>query len=265
MPLRQFQPRRAIEVLSPKYGSAYRIGGRLILTAKHLVEYGEIAQVRDKKSFGTVEVAIAWVAKDADIALLELPDTVEPVEPVQLGQLPPARAGETIDFQMYGWPQWGTTPRGGEKRAAGGHQVPGVIYLADTSPDGLLVIEPQRIPWGVSPSGSDWIGMSGAAIISDGLLIAVQSAHYNPDRPQALEATPLTQVSQDLKWQSLLKQHGLETDLAIAQLKAAESRIEPPYFFPPTIGSNTFVGRKHDLEDLHQLLQTTNAVATLAT
>jgi len=257
-----FQPDRAIEVTSPLRGSAYRIGGRLVLTAKHLVETGAIAQVKDQRNFGTVQAAIAWVAKDADIALLELPDEIESVESVQLGQLPPARTGETIDFQMYGWPQWGTTLRENDKRAAGGRQVDGIIYLADTSPDGLLVIEPQRIPFGVSSAGSDWSGMSGAAVICDGLVIAVQSAHHNPRRPQA--ATPLSAIAQDWQWQSLLQKHGIEAKLAIAQTEIKEPRIEPPFFFPPAIGSSTFVGRNHELDQLHHRLQTSNQVAISA-
>jgi hypothetical protein len=34
----QFQPDRALEIVAPKYGSAYRIGGSLLLTCKHLFD-----------------------------------------------------------------------------------------------------------------------------------------------------------------------------------------------------------------------------------
>ena len=34
----QFQPDRALEIVAPKYGTAYRIGGRLLLTCRHLFD-----------------------------------------------------------------------------------------------------------------------------------------------------------------------------------------------------------------------------------
>ena len=40
MALRNFEPKLAVEIIKPKYGSGYRIGGRLVLTAKHLFRNG---------------------------------------------------------------------------------------------------------------------------------------------------------------------------------------------------------------------------------
>ena len=36
MSIPKFDPARAVEITKPKYGSAYCIGGRLVLTAAHL-------------------------------------------------------------------------------------------------------------------------------------------------------------------------------------------------------------------------------------
>jgi hypothetical protein len=34
----KFHPNHAVEIIAPKYGSAYRIGGSLLLTCKHLFD-----------------------------------------------------------------------------------------------------------------------------------------------------------------------------------------------------------------------------------
>jgi hypothetical protein len=34
----KFYPDHAVEIVAPKYGSAYRIGGSLVLTCKHLFD-----------------------------------------------------------------------------------------------------------------------------------------------------------------------------------------------------------------------------------
>jgi hypothetical protein len=172
--VREFEPGRALEVIQPKYGSAYRVGGRLVLTAAHLLsEVDSSCRVRSKQSFGEIEARVVWKASQADIALIELPESVEPCEAIVFGLLPKTRKGEKLKFQMYGYPRWGRTQRE-QGSAAGGRQVEGIIYLSDISPDGLLVLEAFRLPEGSLDSGSDWEGNSGAAIICDGLVIGVQ-------------------------------------------------------------------------------------------
>ena len=214
--IREFKPERALEVIQPKYGSAYRIGGRLVLTAAHLLaEVGSVCCVRSKKSFGVTEAKVVWKASQTDIALIELPESIdEACEALIFGLLPETNRGENLKFQMYGWPRWGRTQREGCS-AAGGRQVEGKIYLADTSPDGLLVLEAQRLPPEPPPRlsseiSSEWEGFSGAAIVCDGLVIAVQSQHQNPKRPASLEASPLWTIYSDEQWCGLLSQHGID-------------------------------------------------------
>jgi len=208
---RRFEPERAVEIVGPTYGSGYRIGGRLVLTVAHLFPagVGSGCQVRSKPTFGTVAATVAWIAPGADIALVALPDTVASCEPAAFGALP---AGpEKVCFDLYGWPKWAQTARPDKAPKAGGRHIDGLIYLADTSPDGLLVLEPTRVPEAPAPdkSGSDWEGLSGAAVICDGLVVAVQRQHQNPRRPASLEAEPLARVYGDEGWQSLLEQQGV--------------------------------------------------------
>jgi hypothetical protein len=163
------------------------------LTSAHLLaEVGASCHVRAKQDFGEVDAKIVWKAENADIALIELPEVVPTCEPVVLGQLPKAKVGEKLAFQMYGYPLWARTQREeGKPGAARGRQIEGTIYLADRSPDGLLVLEAERLPPEATTERSEWEGASGAAIVCDGLVVAVQIQHQNPKRPASLEAVPL--------------------------------------------------------------------------
>jgi GUN4-like len=230
---RQFEPGRALEITSPKYGSGYRIGGRLVLTAGHLLaEVGSTCRVRAKQSFGEEDAKVVWKAQGWDIALIVLPESVPACQSVVLGRLPEAQVGEKLEFQMYGWPLWGRTQRDGGKTAGGGRQIEGLIYLADRSPDGLLVLEAQRLPPEATTKSSnkkensddkkensEWEGVSGAAIACDGLIIAVQSRHQNPKRSASLEASPLWTIYTNQQWCDLLKEHGISSKPELVVLK----------------------------------------------
>lgn len=220
--IRQFEPERALEVVDPKHGSAYRIGGRLVLTAAHLLDEVEyICRVRSKRTFGTAEAVVVWKAADADIALIELPESIAPCKSVTFGRLPKPISGEKIAFQMYGYPGWGMTQRMG-RPASGGRQVEGVIYLADTSADNLLVIEASRLPDSSPNSESGWKGMSGAAIVCDGLVVAVQIQHQNPQRSASLEAYPLSRIQNNERWKTLLQKHSINSNFQTVRISNQE-------------------------------------------
>ena len=217
----QFQPGRAVEILSPYYGSAYRIGGRLVLTAAHLLVTDTKKQVTECKiradappsarPFAETTATVVWRAPNPaiDIALVELPETIPPVNSVVFGRLPDSQAGEKVAFQMYGWPKFGQTREDGEV-FAGGRQVEGLIFLADTSQRGLRVLKPERKPDKLSPDRSEWASVSGAAVVCQGLVIAVQSQHQNPEQADALAAEPLAKIYDDRDWQAILRQHGID-------------------------------------------------------
>jgi hypothetical protein len=220
MPIRQFEPRRAVEIIAPSYGSGYRLGDRLVLTAAHLLgEKDSDCEIRDKRSFGKMAAKVVWKAEGLDIALIELPAGIAGVGPVTLGRLPEEKTGEKLAFQMYGYPLWAQTLRE-QGRAAGGRQIEGTIYLSDRSPDRLLVLEAERLPPEATIAKSEWAGASGAAIVCDGLVIAVQSQHQNPSRPASLEASPLSIVYADERWQKLLEKHGINPEPEIAHVQA---------------------------------------------
>jgi hypothetical protein len=202
MPLPVLEPDRAVEIISPKYGSGYRIGGRLILTARHIVlGMGQACRVRAKRAFGEADAAVVWIAPKTDVALIVLPESFDKDAPVFFGFLPSMPVANRLEFHLYGWPKWART-YDGEQAMAGGCVIPGKIHLGDYSPDNLLVLEPERLPDAPSDNyESQWEGISGAAVLCNGLVVAVQHRHQNTNRRASLEATPLSKVYDDPDWQ----------------------------------------------------------------
>ena len=236
MPEQGMDPRRAVEITGPSYGSGYRIGGRLVLTARHLFagSADNTCKVRARYAFGEVKAQVAWKAPGADVALVELPKDVPACDSVVFGRLPVAgQTARTITFEFYGWPQWARTTRLGESPKAGGRHIRGTIYLADTSPEGLLVVEPERVPWAPDSraQGSEWTGVSGAAVVCHGLVVAVQHHHQNSRRAASLEAELLSKVYDDPTWRSLLEQHGIHGD-PVAVVLDEPSKRQQEYGVP---------------------------------
>jgi inactive STAND/Trypsin-like peptidase domain len=208
-----FFPPYAVEILGSEYGSGYRIGGRLVLTAAHLFESLGSCQVRSKKKgnsdkgfFELVEAQVVWIADGVDVALVELPESIEPCDPVQFGLLSDGSEGESIDFQFYGYPKSASTEIDHDSSVSGGQQVNGEICPADSLYKGLVRLRPK------SPtvfSTSDWKGASGAAIVCDGCVVAVQSQQQNPQIPDSLAAEPLSKVYTCSDWHDRLEKHGI--------------------------------------------------------
>ncbi|MCS6812356.1 MAG: tetratricopeptide repeat protein [Cyanobacteria bacterium] len=265
--MRSFAPQRALEIIASQHGSGYGLGGRLVLTCAHLFAGVGPCQVRDKTGFGSVDAQVVWMAPQADIALVELPDTLPAWEPVGLGQLPPAQSG-SLPFQMAGFPRWAFT-QGETGNQSGRRAIPGQIHLGDTSPDGLLVVEPKRTPSELevaqapAQQQSPWQGTSGAAVVCDGLVVAVLHWHQNPKRPASLEATPLTLVTEDQDWQEHLRQHGIDPTLETVWVTSTDTAPKPvgiPSNLPLS-GVVQFVGREEVLKQVHEKLQATSTVA----
>jgi hypothetical protein len=191
MPIRILKPKYVVEITAPRYGTGYRIGGRLVLTCAHLFENNNHdCKVRSKEGFKEVEAKVVWRATNADVALVELPEHIKNCKPVAFGQLPTRQTTKTVDFDFCGFPEWGITQYENGTRKSGRRHIPGTISLADTSPDGLLVLQPKR-------KGSNWKGVSGAAVVCDGLVVAVQKWQQRPDEPDSLGATPLEGIYQE--------------------------------------------------------------------
>ena len=240
----QLQPDRALEIVAPKYGTAYRIGGRLLLTTRHLFDNSNDCKLRLRSTSNysdkqDIDAKVIWKALDnIDIALVELPETIETCDPVDFGLLPDSNSGEKVKFEFLGWPEWGLIKTDKEKKATRLH-IEGIIYTADVSPDGLLVLEVTRKPSILevkkanleAEPKSPWQGTSGAAIVCNGLVVGVQKWHQNPDRPESLEAESLARVYDNPEWCEILENHDIDPEpksVISVSLKSSSYRNQAP-------------------------------------
>ncbi|MGK7886306.1 MAG: GUN4 domain-containing protein [Crocosphaera sp.] len=241
--IKKCKPYYAIEIMAPKYGSGYRIGGRLVLTSAHLfdnVQNDATCQVRSKseskENCWETSAHIIWKApNNIDIALIELPKEIGLCEPIGLGKLPDSNSAERVDFQGFCYPEWGRINHK-DKSYAKRCQIEGEIYVADYDTlYNLVDLEVKRCPSILEVKQanlqrkSPWQGSSGAAIICHDLVVGVLKWHHNPDRPESLQAEPLTKVCKNEDWRELLKLHGIEPDLKSVSISSqAESLIISP-------------------------------------
>ena len=237
----QFQPDRALEIVAPKYGTAYRIGGRLLLTCRHLFDNSNDCKVRfrsasDYSDKQDIDAQVIWKAPDnIDIALVELPETIETCDPVSFGLLPDASSTQKVKFDFLGFPLFLRYSEDGIKYATGLH-IEGTIDVANRVPHHRLLlnikdsqdIQPtdeqlERLAEDQSP----WQGTSGSAIVCYGLVIGVQSKQPIRDRPASLEAESLARVYDNPEWCEILENHDIDPEpkpVISASLKSSSYR-----------------------------------------
>jgi hypothetical protein len=254
-----FDPRRAVQVTAPRYGTGSRIGGRLVLTSAHLLSarIGAPCTIRDSPDAGGGEwqATVAWLPDGwtetdqeprLDVALVELQASAPASDPASLGRLPASDSALNLSFTLYGWPGWGRTRRADGSEVSGRRQVPGVIYLGDSSGEGLLVLEAGRE--GGDPArdaSSAWEGASGAAIVCGGVVVAVQRQDQNPSRGGALEAVRLSRFRADPNLNRILVEAGVDVSWPVVSAE-------------PSVGENlrVFVDQMRMTKGLEQLIAT---------
>jgi hypothetical protein len=241
----QFQPDRALEIVAPKYGTAYRIGGRLLLTCRHLFDNSNDCQVRfrsasDYSDKQDIDAQVIWKAPDnIDIALVELPETIETCDPVGFGLLPDASSTQKVKFDFLGFPLFLRYSEDGIKYATGLH-IEGTIDVSNRAPHHRLLLNIKDSP-NIQPTDkqlerlaedqSPWQGTSGSAIVCNGLVIGVQSKQPIRDRPASLEAESLARVYDNPEWCEILENHDIDPEpkpVISASLKSSSYRNQAP-------------------------------------
>ena len=222
----KFYPDHAVEIVAPKYGSAYRIGGCLLLTCKHLfdddnrckVRFRSLSNYSDKQD---IDAKVIWKAPDnIDIALIELPETIEICDAVSFGQLPDANTTKKVKFDFLGFPQFLRYKEEGIRYATG-LPIEGTIDVATRAPYNRLLLNikdskdtqptDQQLE-NLGENQSPWEGTSGSAIVCNGLVIGVQSRHPIRERPASLEAESLARVYDNQEWCKLLEKHDIDPE-----------------------------------------------------
>jgi WD40 repeat protein len=224
-----------------RYGSGFRLGGRLVLTAAHVVAgaaAGGITVRGPDKVPHPARVAdgLAGDPGTVDLALLELCD-----ESAELPTPPVAAVDREVPVPVPVEGCWAVGyPLFQEVESAAGvvretAQVWGMILPGENLVGGLLSLQvtsaprdlpPQREALGESP----WQGMSGAAVLAGERLIGVVSEHAPRRGESTITVTPLTSLDQlpaaaAARWRALL---GAGPG-RLVMLPARAERAEPAY------------------------------------
>jgi hypothetical protein len=240
-----------VEITEPNCGSACLIGGRLVLTSAHVVgEVNSDCTVRSKNTFGVVSAKVVWVAEKADIALVELPNSIKS-DPSRFGKFPPWHQSHRqveLLFDSYGYPDYATTPEknddGTITNYSSGQPIKGRILLGAECRGDLLVLHCDRCPENISePDKSPWGGISGASIVCNDLIVAVVKWQQKPGQPNSLQAQSLHVVYDDPEWKRLLEEHGINPEFqeiriagnSIQKVRKLKAPIGPSNAVVPTI------------------------------
>ena len=194
-------------------GSGYRLGGRLVLTARHVIapaldEAGGRVLVRPVGTGGWLPARVEWADADADAALAVIEDegwrapTGESV--LRWGEL---AGSDPVPCAAVGFPWASARP---DRMRDTAH-----VY-GQLAPLGQL--RQCRLDFDVasaSPSaregGSPWAGMSGAGVIADSHLVGVITV--DPARYQGrLVAVPTGPLLADVGFRAVLAAHGVRAE-----------------------------------------------------
>jgi hypothetical protein len=216
-----------------------------VLTCKHLFDDDNRCKVRFRSRLNysdkqDIDAKVIWKAPDnIDIALIELPKTIEACDPVSFGQLPDANSAEKVKFEFLGFPQFLRYSEDEIKYATGLH-IEGIIDVANRAPHNRLLlnikdskdIQPtDKQLEKLGENQSPWEGTSGAAIVCNGLVIGVQSRHPIRDRPTSLEAESLARIYNNQEWCELLEKYDIDPEpkpVISVSLKSRSYRNQAP-------------------------------------
>lgn len=169
-------------------GSGYVVAPHTVLTAAHNVGHDGtlLVRVRDVEYPATV----ALLGDDVvDVAVLTVPGLLPEAAPPPCGKVNRHRAALVRDCWAVGFPRFKERRKRQLTAQANGDIATGENLAAD-----LLTLRVTATPRALAAGsdGSEWSGMSGAAVFSGTILIGVVTEHHRPEGGQALGVVPLT-------------------------------------------------------------------------
>ncbi|MGS2648682.1 trypsin-like peptidase domain-containing protein [Streptosporangium sp. LJ11] len=195
-------------------GSGFLVGGRLVLTSAHVVDGGGELTIR-RLGAGESSGKHEWSARllllgDRDVADLALIEVGGEGDRKIAGDIPLA-GFSTIDRHTdaamvvegcwsVGFPAFKTLYIDGAGPVRETAQIDGVIPTAEDLYSGLLTLRVSSAPRPLPPKEealgqSAWSGMSGAAVVVGGRIVAVVSEHHPRAGQSALTLTPISHIN----------------------------------------------------------------------
>jgi tetratricopeptide (TPR) repeat protein len=188
-----------------RVGSGLLIDGSTILTADHVAD-GREYRVDFAGHVRAVTHVLRSGTGDVDLAVFTLSEPVAGVARLGFARVDRDHVGQISNCCAVGFPRWRTD--GNLRRSA---QVTGIIPTAEglepTANSGLragfLTLVTDRNPeFPAFPTGalrktedSPWSGMSGAVVVTGGLVVGVIRSHNLAAGGQSLTVTPITSIS----------------------------------------------------------------------
>ncbi len=211
-------------------GSGHLLGGRLLLTAAHVVcpAGRALTRIEVRTSAGPVPATVAWWRDEpgVDVALLLITDPAWPQprwrRPIRWGRFVTEQPGQ--ECQAVGFPDVVAEPRYRES-----HHAVGVVNPGSLLKSGLQAIEVRDPPGRRTADGSAWAGMSGAAVCSGPLVVGVVALDPAGFDGRRLVATPVAAVVGNPGFADLVAAHcGRPPHLEPVELAALGEPVAEP-------------------------------------
>jgi tetratricopeptide (TPR) repeat protein len=232
------------------FGSGYRIGPELVLTARHVVENADRCELRPLGAPEWLSASVAWCSDGSDAAVLRIP--AQQSGTARLGRL---AGDERVRCRALGFP---LAQARGQRRDT--EEIAGSVAPLTTVKAGRLAIHIDGSVPVTRDRGSPWEGMSGAAVFCGPLLVGiviVAPAHFGTNR---LAAVPISALEPSF--------HGLADlpdVLPAVEDEPARASLDPPtreqprpdalrrspsLLLHPELAIVPFDGRTRELESL---------------
>jgi WD40 repeat protein len=225
-----------------RYGSGLLIGGRRVLTAAHVVSGAVAVSVR--RLGGVVwatllDNALIGDPDRLDLALLDVPEAEDLVSVRVAAVNRNVAGGEFVErcwavgFPLFQEVQRDKAGRSQRETAHVRGEIPPLSGLAEHLLSLQVTASPRPLPPEGDTAGSEWSGMSGAAVFAGDLLVGVVTEHSRWRGPSDVTVTPLARLTEPenapadaAEWWSRL---GVADPIDLPLIPLATSRNEPAY------------------------------------
>ncbi|MFC8722432.1 tetratricopeptide repeat protein [Kitasatospora sp. NPDC057198] len=218
-------------------GSGYLVGPGLVLTSAHVVGIAAAVSLRRPGTGRDFRATVVWRGTPDgrdDAALLHVDDDgwTPPASPgVRWGEFLTLRTGQLCE--VMGVPEVAQytgrrngRPLGEQKDFVDTAHLTGSVDPGDSSVGNRYVLNVTKVPSGWSGGQLPWAGLSGAALLFDGLLVGVVASEAAFYQHSAIEAVPAYYLFR--------AREGAAFRAALARYGADSLRLEPAEFVPLT-------------------------------